>query len=159
MAFDRNDPVQVQALSDEESLDPVGMGYAAVAGITNKTLDLFNLVENNVVDTEDQFIGEVFTSEVALDVIDPNELTIGAKFSEGQSSWLGYLFSAADSLGDKFADFEVEFRVLFAGYTPSSNTLDALDSRNRKLSRVEFLFGETTNITRDDWAAVIALRG
>lgn len=153
MAFDRNDSVDLIALRDEESLDPINMGYTVVSGQTKKTLDLFNLPASNVLDTADQYIGEVFTSEVALDVIDPDEITVGAKFSEGQARWLDYLFSAASSFGSKFENFETKFRDLFTDYTPTSVTIDALDARNRKLSRVEFLFGANTVISRDDWFA------
>ena len=151
--FDRTDPVQLQVLQDEVNLDPVNMGYSAVVNSTAQLLNTLNLAENNVVDTPDQFISEIFTSEVALDVIDPDETTVGAKFSEGQARWLDYLFSAADSLGADFALFETKFRALFSDYAPSSITLDALDARNRKLSRAEFLFGVGTIITRDDWFA------
>ena len=153
MAFDRTNTADLIALRDEEALDPISMGYAAVAGQTKKTLDLFNLVENNVIDTADQYIGEVFTPEVALDVVDPDEITVGAKFSEGQARWLDYLFSSAASLVGSFESFETKFRALFADYSPSSVTIDALDARNRKLSRVEFLFGANTVISRDDWFA------
>lgn len=159
MAFDLNNPADLIVLRDEEALDPIGMDYALVSGQTNKTLDLFNDPENNVGEDLDDYISEIFTSEVALDVIDATELTVGAKFSEGQSAWLGYLFAAADSLGEKFALFEPKFRALFSAYTPSSNTLDALDARNRKISRAERLFGVGTFITRDDWLAARDYQG
>ena len=159
MAFDRTNPVDLLALKSEESLDPISMGYAAVSGQTKKTLDLFNLAENNVGTDPEDFIGEVFTSEVAMDVIDPVEITVGSKFSEGQARWLGYLFSAADSLGANFSKFEPKFRELFAGYVPASNTLTNLDARNRKLSRAERLFGVGTVISREDWFAARDYQG
>lgn len=153
MAFDRTNPTDLIALRDEVANDPISMGYAAVSGQTKKTLDLLNLSENNVGTDPADFIGEIFTSEVALDVIDPDEATVGAKFSEGQARWLDYLFSAADSLGANFKLFETKFRALFADYAPTSTTLDSLDARTRKLSRIERLFGVGTVITRDDWFA------
>lgn len=159
MAFDRTNPVDLLALKNEESLDPIGMGYVAVSGQTKKTLDLFNLAENNVGTTPEDFIGEVFTSEVAMDVIDPTEITVGPKFSEGQARWLEYLFSAADSLGTNFSKFEAKFRDLFAGYAPTSTTLTNLDARNRKLSRVERLFDIGTVISREDWFAARDYQG
>ena len=159
MPFDRTNSDDLLALKNEEYLDPAGLGYAAVAGQTKRTLDLFNLAENNVgIDPED-FIGEIFTSEVAIGVIDPSEITVGAKFSEGQARWLEYLFSAADSLGDNFAKFETKFRDLFAGYTPTSSTITDLNARNRKLSRAERLFGVGTVISREGWFAARDYQG
>jgi len=149
MAFDNTDPIQLQALQDEQALDPIGMGYAAVDGQTNKTLDLFNNSAKNV---GGETTGEDFTPDLALDVIDPDEVTVGAKFSDGQANWLNYLMSAANSVAD-FKAFEAKFRALFADYTPSSNTLDALDAKTRAISRAEVLFGVDTVITKADWFA------
>ena len=146
--FNANDPADLAALKSEQATDPIGMGYAAVSG-TRDTLNLFNLSENNV---GLESTGEPFTPDLALDVIEPVEVTVGAKFTEGQANWLNYLMAAADSVLD-FAAFEAKFRALFSSYTPSSVTLTALDARTRRLSRAEVLFGEDTVISKSDWFA------
>lgn len=149
--FDRNNPADLAALKSEQATDPISMGYAAVDGQTRNTLELFN---DGALNVGLETTGEDFTSDLALKVIDPDEVTVGAKFSEGQANWLNYLMAAASSVSD-FSGFEVKFRELFAAYTPSSVTLTALDARTRRLSRAEVLLGEGTFISREDWKAVL----
>ncbi len=149
MAFDNTSPADLLALKTEEADDPTTMRYAAVDGQTRKTLELFNDGDKNV---GGETIGEDFTSDIVLDVIDPDEVTVGAKFSEGQANWLNYLMAAAGSVRN-FSAFEAKFRLLFADYTPSSTTLDALNLKTRALSRAEVLFGEGTTISKADWIA------
>lgn len=146
--FDVANPVDLALLKSEVLNDPIGMGYDANAG-TPPLLSLLNSPSSNV---GGETTGEDFTPDLALEVIDPDEVTVGAKFSEGQATWLGYLMSAADSMA-RFSSFEPKFRALFSSYTPSSNTLDALNARVQLLSRVEVLFGIDTVISKADWLA------
>ncbi len=159
MAFDKTNPADLAALHAEVKTDPVAMGYAAAKISTKHLLDKLNLAENNVVDTPDQYTSAEFDLKLALDVIDPGEITVSSKFSEGHARWLDYLFSAANSSDIQFDEFETKFRALFSGYKPSSNTLDALDAHNKKLSRAEFLFGVGTVISRKDWFALRDYKG
>lgn len=147
-AFDRTDPTDLAALKSEVNADPIGMGYDTNGG-TPPLLSQLNTPSSNV---GGETTGEDFTPDLALEVIDPDEVTVGPKFTEGQSTWLGYLMSAADSVS-LFSSFEPKFRALFAGYTPSSNTLDALNARVQLLSRAEVLFGIDTVISKADWLA------
>ena len=146
MSFDNTDPVQVAELKSEVETDPIGMGYNPTGG-TPPLLGLLNEPESNV---GGETIGADFTSDLVMQVIDPDELTVANKFPEGNARWLDYLMSAASSISN-FADFEVKFRALFANYTPSSNTIDALDAELQLISRAEVLWGVDTVITKADW--------
>ena len=149
MSFDQNNPADLAALKSEQSVDPIGMGYAAVDGQTNKTLALFNDPDLNV---GGETTGEAFTPSLILDVIFPDDLTVGNKFSSGQDSWLKLLLEASETLFDDMSQWEAKFRSLF-DINPTPQTLLNLDSRLRVLSRAEVLFGEDTSITKSDWYA------
>lgn len=149
MAFDRNSNTDKQKLSDEESIDPAGMGYSVVAGQTKNTLDLFNLAANNV-GGED--IDETLTSDLLLQSIEPVDLTISNKFTQGQSDWLMMLLAASQGLEADLSTNRNKIVELF-NQTPPIPTYTALVALKRLISRAEVLFGVGTVISRDDWFA------
>ena len=146
MAFDRNDPVDLIALRDEQALDPRGVGYAAVDGQTQATLDLFNLESNNP------------GAETGLAILTANKL-LKIIFSEAISSQdqfkIQLLFESSTGLEDNISDFITEISVLSGALSA------AIAANTRHLNIVEVLFAdddvngvkESVTISRDDWFA------
>ena len=81
MAFDNTNAADLLALKTEQATDPIGMGYAAVDGQTKQTLDLFNDPLLNV-GLDD--IDETLTPALLLASIVPDDLTVSAKFTQGE---------------------------------------------------------------------------
>lgn len=149
MSFDKTNTVDLIALRDEELNDPLSMGYGVVTGITRKTLDLFNNPLKNVGLEE---TNAKLTSELLLASIEPDDLTIDAKFTQGSSDWLNMLLAASEGLT---ADLTVNRDKILALFneTPQTTTYTNLAALKRRLSRVEVLFGEGTVISKTDWVA------
>jgi hypothetical protein len=145
MAFDRNDPAQLQQLSDEVRLDPIGMGYAAQLTNTAQLLKLLNDPANNVGGETAQ---RDFTVDALLDALEPSDLSAGPTVA-GAGDWVSYLV-AWGSAGNSIASYRTKFRTIF---NVNSTTVQALDAQTKPLSRAEVLWGEGTVITRQDWGA------
>lgn len=146
MAFDRNNTAHLVALRDEESLDPIGMGYAATGGNTQQTLDLFNLSSNNVgleIDPAallaDDLIGIMF--DIAVN-------------SQDQFVIQSLLEITSSEITD-ISRFRAQLSNLSVGFAT------AITNHTRQLSRMDVLFGivdsngvhETVIISKDDWFA------
>lgn len=147
MAFDNTNSADLLALKNEVNLDPIGMGYASAAG-TPPLLKLLNGPTDNV---GGETVGADFTADLVMKVIDSDDITIGAKFSEGNARWLDYLMNSASAISN-FADFESRFRAIFTD-NPVTQTIQNLDAELKAISRAEVLFGIDTTISKADWLA------
>lgn len=147
MTFNVNDPLDLVALRDEEVLDPIGMGYADVNGITHKTLDLFNNAVKNV---GGETTDETLTPELLLDAMVPDDLTVDNKFPDGARTWLQLLFEGASTLQDDLTSHRDKILELF-NESPQTETYIAIAALSRAISRAEALFGIDTVISKDDW--------
>jgi len=135
MAFDRADPVDLQALYDERTNDPLSMAYPAN---DNQFIRLINDGEDNV---GGETAARPFTVDAMLEALDPGDLATGQEAT--------YTQLLADVGGDLEA-YKVKWRGMFQA---NSNTVTALDAQTRPLSRGEVLFGEGTQLVADDWIA------
>ena len=149
MAFDNTNAADLLALKTEQATDPIGMGYAAVDGQTKQTLDLFNDPLLNV-GLDD--IDETLTPALLLASIVPDDLTVSAKFTQGELEWLKLLVEASTSLTDDLTVNRDKIVELF-NQTPTLDTYTNLVALKRRISRAEVLFGVGTVISRTDWFA------
>lgn len=153
MAFDRNDPAQVLALFNEWNLDPAAVGYAA-SNNTNQLLNLTNDAANNPGnDTQSR----PFDASAVMDAYDPADLQAN-QINPGAESYTALLVSYGTGFVPDISAYETRFRALFSGI-PGSVTIANLNAQTVDLSRADVLWGYETNITRDDYAAVIAAHG
>ena len=143
--FDRTDPADLLALQTEQASDPIGMGYAAVDGSTQETLDLFNDPAKNVGGETAQVL---ITSGVLLDVLVPSDLD---EIDDGERSYIEALINR-----DFETDIERYREQIREALEIDSETVFAMDTLMERISRAEVLFGRSTVISRTDWAAVIA---
>lgn len=140
MAFDRTDPADLAALKSEVNTDPIGMGYDPL-GPTQPLLKLLNDPDDNV---GGETAARPFDVTAMLDALDPTEY--GAQQTEaGAAEYTNALVFYGDA-----EPYKAKWRSMFAA---NSNTVTALDAQTAALSRAEVLFGQGTNITRDDWFA------
>ncbi len=150
MPFDRTNPADLQALQTEVNTDPIGMGYAAVIEQTTLLLKLLNDPANNVGGETAQAI---LSPRLILDVISPDDLTPSGQFSQGELEWVKMLVHYGLIEGDPDANLE-QFRAKFTNVFPANSTTRIdLVSRTAPLSRAEVLFGQGTELTREDWFA------
>ena len=145
MAFDRSNQADLTALKTEVETDPIGMGYAAVAGGTTQTLKLLNDAANNVGGETAQ---GVLTPETLLDSIDFSELG-GNPVGEGGRRGVHYIFEIAD----RSENIDRWRAKLIDAFPTNGPTVAAINALSRALSRAGVLFGDPTTITRDDWFA------
>ena len=156
MAFDKTNPLHLQALKDEQSLDPAGVGYAAVDGYTQKTLDLFNLVSNNPTPSN---------GAAPLKADDLLHIIYAEAISSQDQFKLQLLYEATDGLKDDVSAFKEEVSLL------STALRTAIDARVRPMNRVEVLgqglfSGLDANnveqfviISKSDWFAALNYTG
>ena len=149
MAFDNTNAADLLALKTEQATDPISMGYAAVDGQTKQTLDLFNDPLLNVGLDE---VDERLTPALLLASIVPDDLTVSAKFTQGELEWLKLLVEASTSLTDDLTVNRDKIVELF-NQTPTLDTYTNLVALKRRISRAEVLFGVGTVISRTDWFA------
>ena len=146
MAFDKTNTTHLIALRDEESLDPISMGYAAVTGQTQKTLSLFNTPSSNTESTSGQ---DFLVAEKLLEIL------FGEAISSQDQFKLQLLFEATNGLTDDLSQFKADVSAL------SGSLSTAISNNLRELSRAEVLFGsldsnnsyERVIITKADWIA------
>lgn len=142
MAFDRTNPAHLTQLSSELTLDPISMGYAGATS-NPQILDLLNDPANNV---GGETVGAEFTVDLMLQVIEPNDLTVGGQFTEGKLEWIKMLASG-------FADVS-QFRTKFRDqFQPADQTVTNLDAEVMVISRAEVLWGVGTVISKQDLLA------
>ena len=144
MSFDRSDPADLLALKTEVNSDPIGMGYDAT-GPTKAILDLLNEPASNV---GGETTGEDLTVNLLLAAIDPNELTVGGQFTEGELAWLKLVVESTQSPEENIEQHRAKITALFQ---PSDQTRVDLEAQSRAMSRAEVRFGIGTNISRQDW--------
>lgn len=143
MAFDRENPEDLLALKNEVNIDPLGMGYAAVAGATQPTLDLLNLPANNVGgETINRPISDILVSQVS-EIIGETEY---AALSEYDKEWVkAFIRMPAD--GD-MTPYVTKFLEVFPAAGVTRTAAQAL--LPKLASRTEILFGVNTVLTRTD---------
>lgn len=143
MAFDSTNPADLLALKTEVTTDPIGMGYDPAAP-TAQILKLLNDPASNVGgDTANR----PFDAAAMMDALDPSDFDAQQTVT-GAPNYVHTLVELA-AFND-ITPYKAKFRSLFAG---NSATVVALDAQTVALSRAEVLFGQGTNITRDDWIA------
>jgi len=144
--FDVTDPADLLALKTEVNTDPIGMGYDVNANVTT-LMRLLNDPANNV---GGETTGQTFTPRLMLDVLEPNDLTVGGQFTEGEQTWVRLLMESTASLDDDIEAYRAKFISVFPANAP---TVTNLNARLRTLSRAEVLFGEDTVLSNQDWFA------
>lgn len=146
MAFDRTNPTHLQELKDEVNVDPLSMGYAAVLDQTNQLLKLLNDPASNVGgDTTTR----LFDPEALLDALDPADLE-SQQTNTAAAEYSSMLISSHLIGGLDMETYKVKWRGMFQS---NSLTVQALDAQTTALSRAEVLWGQFTQITREDWFA------
>lgn len=143
MSFDRTDPADWLALKAEVATDPIGMGYD-LAGPTQQIIKLLNDPDLNV---GGDTASRPFDASAMLDALDPTEFE-SPQTGAGAPNYVHTLVEMA-TIGS-IEGYKAKFRGMFAA---NSATVVALDAQNVALSRAEVLFGQGTNISRDDWFA------
>ena len=148
MAFDRSDPTDLASLKSEVNTDPIAMGYNPT-GSTQQLLNKLNDPANNVGgDTATAPLTARLLWEAAADNSD--DLTPHGQFSEGDQIAFRGLLEISESPDDDISWARTRVANLF----PAQDGLrQALEAQVRALSRAEVLFGENTNISREDWFA------
>lgn len=144
MAFDVTNPTHLASLKNEQSTDPISMGYAAVEGHTRKTLALFNDPSLNV---GGEMANVELTAGVLLDVMVPADL--GAQqVDDGERRYI-------ESLMNRGFDESIERwrSQIRNALRTNSATVTAIDALFQRISRAEVLFGKGPNINADDWFA------
>jgi len=146
MAFDRTNPIHLQALKDEQANDPINMGYAAVDGQTAATVSLFNTVDSNVVPTS----GADFITAKDLVLM----IFIAAVNSQDQFT-IQSLLEVTSDLNSDISDFRLQ--LIDMSGTFSTEIL----AKTRLLSRAEVLFADVDSngvtervyLSTQDWYA------
>lgn len=141
MAYDRSDPADLLQLKTEVNTDPLGMGYNP-SGSTAQLLKLLNDAAENL---GGETVARTFDAEAMHDALDPSEFD-AQQTAAGAPEYVAALTSAQFDI----SGLKSKFRSMFAG---NSATVTALDAQTTALSRAEVLFGQGTNISREDWFA------
>ena len=149
MAFDRNDPAQVLALFNEWNLDPASVGYAT----SNNTVQLLNLTNEPENNPGGETLATPFSPQSLMDALDPTEYE-SPQTVAGAPNYVHTLIELGAF--NSIEPYKAKFRSMFAA---NSATVTTLDAQTVPLSRADVLWGYETNITRDDYAAVIAAHG
>jgi len=144
MAFDRTDPADLLALKNEQAIDPINMGYAAVDGQVKKTMDLFNLGENNV---GGETTGAL-TVRSLFSAIAPDDMS-AQQVDSGKLSYISALLTR--ELDEDIAEFLPQITTVFD--QGAAITLANLNAALRLQSRAEVLFGLGTILSKEDWFA------
>ena len=136
MSFDKENPVHLQGLQDEVTIDPISMGYLALPSTDTKKL--VNALNESTSNVGGESAGAVFSHEVLLATWEPkgvlNEMT----------PWIEALVR---DTGD-VVPYEAKYRA-----NCGTGSLAALDAIVQPLSRAEVLWGQGTTITNEDWYA------
>jgi len=158
MAFDPENAQHRLVLKNEEALDPIGMGYAAVDGQLNKTLDLFNDSDKNV-ELPKPVKDTPLTPEILLQVIDVGEYK-GNQVGDGRSLVDLFIQAGVSILEVDLEQFRDKIKSLFPGNGPTVASINALKT---DLSRAEAMedpaapgspiYGAGTFISKNDWFA------
>jgi hypothetical protein len=137
MAFDRNSTIDLQALYDERTINPLGMQYP-----TND-----NTFVNNINDPSRNVGGQtearVFDLSAMLEALDPTELD-NPQTVVGADTYTQIL---AD-IGNDIEPYKTKWRAMFA---QNGNTVTALDAQTTPISRAQVLWDDV--IVVDDWIA------
>ncbi len=146
MAFDKNDPAHLAALKSEEADDPIGMGYLH-DGATQPLLDQFNFPSLNV---GGEISGIALTVKVLFDNMVPEEFG-GNQIDQGKLMWITTVLNFMQDEPDRNIE---EWRAKIIAILPNNSVTETtLDALSRSISRAEVLFGDGTEITKQDWRA------
>ncbi len=144
MAFDRDDPADLAALKSEEADDPISMGYLH-DGAEQFLLDQFNEPAQNV---GGEISGVALTVKVFFDNMVPSEFG-GNQVDAGELMWIDTILSFMPVDEDRNIE---EWRAQIIDILPNgSDTETNLDALSRLISRAEVLFGDGTDISKQDW--------
>jgi len=143
MAFDRTSPADLAALQTEVNTDPIAMGYDP----NGATAQLLKLLNDAALNVGGDTVVRIFDVDAMLDALDPVDFDAQQTVA-GAPEYVHTLVTHSE-LGDITAHKD-KFRALFAA---NSATVTVLDAQTSALSRAEVLFGQGTNISRDDWFA------
>ena len=145
MAFNRGNPADLLALKAEVETDPLSMGYASVSNNVTQLLKLINDPSNNV--GGETVLGEL-TPETLLDSVDFAELG-GNQVGAGGRRGIHYMFEVAE----RFENIDRWRQKIIDAFPSNGPTVAAINALSRPLSRAEVLFGEGTDMVREDWYA------
>lgn len=150
MAFDRSDPTQLQELTNEITLDPMGMGYSYDPQ-TSSTTQILKLLNDPVNNVGGETVGSLNVKQFLLDILDPNDLTVGGQFSQGDLEFVKMVIESSAFIEEDISEFIPKLTTTFT----NGATQTGLQSAVRVLSRAEVLWGEGTTITRNDILAAV----
>jgi len=142
MAFNRNDPVQLLALTNEITQDPLGMGYDIDR--VNIGVKLINDPEGNI---GGETTAETLTVSMLLDVMDIDDFDSN-QVSDGERRFIESFINR--DLNQDIDRWKAKIRSAFKTNSTTSGAIAALV---RRISRAEFLFGENTQLVKEDWFA------
>jgi hypothetical protein len=146
MAFDRNNPTDLQALKSEVETDPTGQDYASASGATQGILEkLNNPAENVSGDTINRPTEELDVPDIA-GVIDEGEYSL---LNEYNKEWVKMFIKQDPSILLK--PYQAKMLDIFPDGSTTRTAILAL--RQKDASRAEVLWGVNTYISRDDWIA------
>jgi hypothetical protein len=137
MAFDRSNTVDLQALYDERTINPLGMQYPAN---DNTFVSNINDPSRNV---GGETVARAFDVSAMMDALDPTELD-NPQTVVGADTYTQIL---ADIGGD-LEDYKTKWRSMFA---QNGSTVTALDAQTTPISRARVLWDDV--IVVDDWIA------
>ncbi len=145
MAFDRTNPTQLAELQSELTNDPISMGYSQISSAAQLSAIISDPDDNVGNDTT----GADFTKELVLQVIEPDDLTVGGQFTQGELEWVS-LMMAGDA---DISQFKAKFSGLFQANTDTVNNLNA---QVMAISRAEVLWGLGSIVSKQD---ILAAQG
>lgn len=141
MAFDRNDTADVTALATE-------LQNARYSGLPTSTI--LALLNDPAQNPGSETGVPLLTAQILMTVMDAAEF---AALTAGQRDYLGLLLH----YGLNGGDLEPMKPTLASIFPAGSDTRGAFQALSRPISRAEVLWGIDTIITREDYAAAVAL--
>ena len=139
--FDRTDQASLDALWNERTLDPIGMGYSA-----NDT-QFVNEINDPASNVGNETTFRTLTTGTLLGHIIPADFD-AQQVSDGERRYI------ESFLGREFGSVIEDYRSkIRSAFKLNSTTVANIDSDLRRLSRAEVLFGEDTILTKYDWWA------
>lgn len=141
MAFDRTNSTHLAALKNEVNTDPISMGYDPT-GPTRTILKLLNDPANNI---GGEIVTRPFDVLAMIDALEPADYD-APQTVVGAATYVHTLVELGAY--NSIEPYKAKFRGLFAA---NSDTVTALDAQTIAISRAEVLFGQGTEISREDW--------
>lgn len=141
MAFDRFNQDHLNQLKTEVVNDPITMGYGDI-GNTSQNRRLINNPASNVGGESVQTMLTVENLHKALEIADYTSTQVG---DAGRSYLENFLAMPFET---EIEQFRAKIESIFQANDPTRTNLD---NQNRTLSRAEVLWGEGTDISKDDY--------